>query len=199
MEESPTQPAGSATIADFLGLAPPRADAAPRVHADAEQASQCLTQAGAAWSDPAAECWRILDDLDLPTLFADECPTFRYVPNGAKKALADVTESLVKFVLAAPRGTQLETRAWKLLLLRERMLLMAPLRPEKQRVRADAKLDKAREIRERVGKFQRGEWIPLLDECACTAAEWRRRRQRCTTARDETSLADEVVRKAMQE
>ena len=66
--------------------------------------------------------------MDLLNEFVEDCPTLRYVPGRARGAAADATEQLCRAVLRATAGSVEELRAWKLLLLRERLLFFAPLR-----------------------------------------------------------------------
>ena len=94
-----------------------------------------------------------LDALDLLDELSEDCPTLRFVPSGARAAAAQATEALCKAALRAPRGSLAEERAWKLLLLRERLLFAAPLRfPQQGRARRrdaqDERQDLGRLVRE---------------------------------------------------
>ena len=134
--------------------------------------------------------------------FALDCPTLRFVPRSARAAAADATEDLCRAVLLAPRGGAQEERAWKLLLLRERLLFAAPLRLEQgRRARSDAgRSDLGALVRGRVGALLRGEWAELLEEARETGQKLARSRARgATPPRTETTLADEVVRKVLSE
>jgi hypothetical protein len=141
--------------------------------------------------------------VDLQQEFALDTPTLRRVPAGARHAAADATKELCAAVLRAPERSLNETRAWKLLLLRERLLFFAPLnlpagsRSEGRRADPE-RLDLARLVRERVGRLLRGDWAALLAEARTTARALRRNRGKNTEAqRDESYLADEVCRKAL--
>ena len=140
--------------------------------------------------------------MDLAEEFKLDCPTLRSVPGSARKTAADTTLELCSAALLAPPGTRAEERAWKLLLLRERLLFAAPLRfPQQGRARRrgaqEERLDLGGLVRERCGALLRGDWADLLEErraSACALAKhWR---ENATEARDEAYLADEVVRKA---
>jgi len=118
---------------------------------------------------------------------------------------AEATEELCRAVLRSPAGTRTEERAWKLLLLRERLLFAAPLvlsQKDRQRKRGatEERLDLGRLVRERAGALLRGEWAEMLAERRASAgALARHREQEAASTRDESYLADEVVRKAMLE
>ena len=117
-------------------------------------------------SDFSASCWAVLDNVDLQFEFALDCPTVRFVPKAARTTVADATEELLRITLRAERSTLNEVRAWKLLLLRERLLFWAPLRlgEGRRRGRGADLLDLARLVRERVGRLLRGDWESLLSE-----------------------------------
>ena len=147
-----------------------------------------------------APCWTGLDEVDLLTEFALDCPTLRSVPGSARTAAADATEALCRAALSAAEGTLQEERAWKLLLLRERLLFPAPVRVASARRNAtgDGRLDLARRVREKVGALLRGDWEPLLAEARASAHRLVRHRGRAGTGeRDEGYLADEVCRKTL--
>ena len=63
--------------------------------------------------DPSAACSTELDGLDVSEEFTMDVPTLRFVPNGAKSAIASASEALCSAVLRADAGTVAETRAWK--------------------------------------------------------------------------------------
>ena len=92
--------------------------------------------------------------------------------------MAETTLELCNAALLAPRGARAEERAWKLLLLRERLLFAAPLRLSSQQRGArrrdaeDERLDLGRLVRERCGALLRGDWEGLVAE-----------RRACSTAR----------------
>jgi len=152
--------------------------------------------------DYNAPCWASLDGVDLAEEFKLDCPTLRSVPGSARKTAADTTLELCSAALLAPPGTRAEERAWKLLLLRERLLFAAPLRfPQQGRARRrgaqEERLDLGGLVRERCGALLRGDWADLLEERRASArALAKHRRENATEARDEAYLADEVVRKA---
>ena len=153
-------------------------------------------------SDYSAPCWAWLDTVDLEEEFALDCPTLRFVPGGARTAAADATEDLCRTVLGAPKGTLHEERAWKLLLLRERLLFAAPLRLEHGRRSRDgaARLDLAALVRGRVGALRRGEWAELLEEARETGRKLVRSRARGgAPPQTDATLADAVVRKVLSE
>ena len=132
--------------------------------------------------------------------FTLDCPTLRYVPSGARAAAAQATEELCHAALHAQAGTRDERRAWTLLTLRERLLFFAPLRLQGPGARgAGAEThDKARLVRERCSKLLRGEWAELLAEARHTGQSLARsRRGNASATKDETYLADEVVRKTL--
>ena len=96
-------------------------------------------------------------------------------------------------MLRSPEGTPEEERAWKLLLLRKRLLFAAPLRLTEPRGRTsnEARLDLGRLVRERAGALLRGDWAELLAETRATAkALAGSRERRGATARDESHLAE---------
>ena len=101
-------------------------------------------------SDFSASCWAVLDNVDLQFEFALDCPTLRFIPKAARTTVADATEELLRITLRAERSTLNEVRAWKLLLLRERLLFWAPLRlgGGRRRGRGADRLDLARLVRE---------------------------------------------------
>ena len=177
-------PAPAAAPAPALAAAPlPRADATQRPLRDYD-----------------ALCWASLDEVDLTEEFASACPTLRYVPRGARAAAADATEELCEAVLRAPGGSLAELRAWKLLLLRERLLFRAPLRLSSSQGgrRQEERLDLSRLVRERVGALLRGDWAVLLAEARASAAGLARSRASAAAVkRDESYLADEVCRKVL--
>jgi len=146
-----------------------------------------------------------LDNVDLMEEFALDCPTLRSVPRSARIVVADTTLELCNAVLRAPGGTRAEERAWKLLLLRERLLFAAPLRlsphgrPRRRGAEAE-RLDLGRLVRERCSALLRGDWADLLEERRASArALARHRGKEPTEERDESYLAGEVVRKALVE
>ena len=149
--------------------------------------------------DASADCWALLDAVDLLEEFKQDCPTLRYVPAGARTAAADATEELCGAVLRAPERSLAELRAWKLLLLRERLLFFAPLRLGGRRGRREEeRLDLGRLVRERVGALQRGDWAHLLAEARASATGLAKSRARAGAGeKDESYLADEVCRKAL--
>jgi hypothetical protein len=150
--------------------------------------------------DPSAECWAYLDGVDVLAEFAQDCPTLRYVPAGARGAAADATEQLCTAVLHAPEGTLREERAWKLLLLRERLLFFAPLRlAGGARGRAgEERQDLSRLVRDRVGALLRGEWAGLLAAARASAKSLATSRAASKDERpNDAHLADEVCRKAL--
>ena len=152
--------------------------------------------------DLSVPCWTCLDDVDLPNEFALDCPTLRFVPSAARSAAADATEALLRATLRAERGTLAETRAWKLLLLRERLLFWAPLRlgAEGRKGRGADRLDLARLVRERAGRLLRGDWEALLAESRASGrALAASRKETPRTSTDDSYLADAVLRKALAE
>ena len=89
-----------------------------------------------------------------------------------------------------------------MLLLRERLLFWAPLNLNEGRrtYRETERIDLARLVRMRVGCLLQGDWQALLAKSHATAAELRRKRKdSLTVQRDESYLADAVLRKAMSE
>ena len=128
-----------------------------------------------------------------------DCPTLRTVPKGAVAAVTEATEELCRAVLHSRQGSQAEARAWKLLLLRERLLLHAPLRLETGGRRQPAEVDRIdlnRLVRERVGALLRGDWAELMTQARGISRRLSRSRERAPTSqRDESYLADEVIRK----
>ena len=99
-------------------------------------------------------------------------------------------------------GSVQEERAWKLLLLGERLLFLAPLRLQGGRRGRDDedRLDKSRLVRERAGALLRREWAGLLAEARRSTRGLARSRAKDGAAqRDESYLADEVVRKVLAE
>ena len=201
---SPGDDAAAATLPEASAprvLVPPApADTAPGsaaapIAAAASQVPQPLR-------DFTAPCWAELDTVDLLEEFALDCPTLRYVPKGARAAAADATEELCRAVLHANLGTVDEERAWKLLLLRERLLFWAPLSSSRHqgRVVEEERLDLARLVRERVGALVRGEWTTLLTEARVSGRKLAKRRHVAkATQKDEGYLADEVCRKVLAE
>ena len=150
----------------------------------------------------AAPCWAMLDGISLVDEFSSDCPTMRYVPGGARAALAQATEEVCRAVLHAPEGTVHEERAWKLLMLRERLLLYAPLRLSQRRPRRSASdaapPDKARLVRERAGAFIRGEWADLLSDARSSSRRLTHSRQSGgVPQQSDAHVADEVVRKTL--
>ena len=140
--------------------------------------------------------------MDLQEEFALDCPTLRSVPGSARAVAAGATEDLCRAVLLAGEGSLQEERAWKLLLLRERLLFWAPLRLSTGRRgnTEEERLDLGRRVRERVSALARGDWAALLAEARASARSLARSRGRSgATQRDERYLADEVVRKALAE
>ena len=93
---------------------------------------------------------------------------------------ADVTEELCQAVLRAPPGRTQEESAWKLLLLRERLLFLVPLRPQGGRRIGDdeERLDKSCLVRERAGALLCGEWTGLLAETRRSACGLTRSREK---------------------
>ena len=149
--------------------------------------------------DLTAPCWAGLDDLDLLAEFKSDCPTLRVVPKAARAVAADVTEELCKALLRAGDGTLEERRAWKLLLLRERLLFLAPLRLTSGRRRnTEERLDLGRLVRSRASALLRGEWEDLLADARATSSSLTRSRTRSGPGKqDESYLADAVVRKVL--
>ena len=122
--------------------------------------------------------WTFLDGVHLLDEFALDCPTLRYVPKAARSTSADATEELLRATLRAPRGTLQEERAWKFLLLRERLLFWAPLRlgGRRRQGRGADRQDSDRLVRECAARLLNGDWAALLSECrasgeALTASE----------------------------
>ncbi len=180
-------PVPAAAPAPALAAAPARGAAAP-------------APAPRPLRDYSAACWELLDEVDLLQELALDCPTLRYVPKGARGPAADASEELCNAALRAPEGTVQEERAWKLLLLRERLLFFAPLRLTggQRRRREEDRLDLGRLVRERVGALLRGDWATLLADVRASAAGLARSRSRAgASERDESYLADEVCRKAL--
>ena len=108
-----------------------------------------------------------MDGVDLLEEFALDCPTLRAVPGSARGVAAEATEELCRAVLRAPEGTLAEERAWKLLLLRERLLFAAPLRltganKQSRRNADEQRQDLGRLVLERASALLRGEWADLL-------------------------------------
>ncbi len=185
-------------LAPALAPAPAPAPAAPR----AGRGSRSAAQAQQPLRDFSAPCWALLDGVSLLDEFALDCPTLRYVPKSARAVVADATEELCSAVLRAPERSLQELRAWKLLLLRERFLFLAPLRlSDGRRGRAEEqRLDLARLVRDRAGALLRGDWAGLLAEARTSARSLARGREKAgSVQRDESYLADEVCRKALAE
>ena len=138
----------------------------------------------------------LLDELAL------DCPTLRYVPKAARSTSADATEELLRATLRVQRGTLQEERAWKLFLLRERLLFWAPLclGGRRQRGQGANRQDLGRLVRERAARLLNGDWAALFAECRAfgeVLAACRKGAQ--NSYRDESYLADEVLRKALSE
>ena len=115
---------------------------------------------------------------------------------------ADTTEEFLRITLRAGRNSLNEVRAWKLLLLRERLLFWAPLRlgGDTHRGRGADRLDLARLVRERAGRLLRGDWVALLRESRASGEALAARRKDTQHAhKDENFLADAVLRKALSE
>ena len=129
--------------------------------------------------------------------FTLQVPTLRYVPSGARASVAQASEELCRAVLRAETPLD-EERAWKLLLLRERLLLFAPLRhgQQKQKPRVEAS-EKARLVRGRVAALHQGDWAELLEEARSSGRGLRVARRNTPTEREERTLADEVLRKVL--
>ena len=106
-------------------------------------------------NDFSAPCWAFLDSIDLLEEFAIDRPTLRVVPRAARTMVASVSEDILAAVLRADRGSAAETRAWKLLPLRERLLFWAPLNLNEGRrtYRETERIDLARLVRTRVGRL----------------------------------------------
>ncbi len=133
--------------------------------------------------------------------FATDVPTLRFVPGGAKGAVAQASEALCEAVLRAHPETQDAERAWKLLVLRERLLLFAPLRHGRN-ARREARAtpaDRARLVRERVALLERGEWQSLLEAARASGRGLALARRAAPAERSEQTLADEVLRKVLAE
>ena len=137
----------------------------------------------------------LLDELST------DCPTLRAVPRAARAVVADATEGICRALLRAGPGTPAELRAWKLLVLRERLLFLAPLHLTGTRNRAgEERLDLGRLVRERANALLRGELADLLDATRQTSRSLARSRRRSGAAqRDEGYVADAVVRKVLAE
>ncbi len=102
------------------------------------------------------------------------------MPNGARAVAADVAEELCQAVLCASASATRGERAWKLLLLRERLLFLAPLQPQFGHRRGDneERLDKSCLVRERAGALLCGEWTGLLAETRRSACGLTRSREK---------------------
>ena len=207
---APQAPAAAAPAAALPEASAPAALAPPAPAAGAPAAVAPLAPAAPAAGprvprplrDFAAPCWAELDAVDLLEEFALDCPTPRYVPKGARAAAADATEDLCRAVLHTRPETVEEERAWKLLLLRERLLFWAPLGFSSGRGRRaeEERLDLGRLVRERVGALLRGEWSALLTEARASARKLAKQRHaNKTTHKDEGYLADEACRKVLAE
>ena len=112
---------------------PPRAPSAavPAPAAVAPRAAPTLARPALAPSplyDFDALNWSFLDDVSLMDEFAQDCSTLRFISKSTRSIVADAAETLLRTTLRASRGSLQEERAWKLLLLRERLLFWAPLR-----------------------------------------------------------------------
>jgi hypothetical protein len=229
LEPAPTQPddeeseddAVGAPVAAAVGLANEDGAAAaheafappPPLPAPAGQAAASALAAPRARAAPVrpledyrSDCWSVLDTVALTEEFALDCPTLRSIPRSARSVVADTTLELCNAALRAPPGSRAEERAWKLLLLRERLLFAAPLQLSAQRRGArrrdteGERLDLGRLVRERCGALLRGDWEDLLAERRASARTLARHREKhATDSRDESYLADEVVRKTLAE
>ena len=109
-------------------------------------ATQQNTQAAWALAFPSEVGLGILDEIDVKAEFARDCPTLRYVPNKAKVAVVNATSAMCQAINDAPDGSLAERRGWKLLLLRERLLLHAP--PVSKKAKAH-NIDLAKLVRDR--------------------------------------------------
>ena len=95
-----------------------------------------------------------------------------------------------------------EELVWKLLLLRERLLVWALLRlgERKSRRRGTEDRDLGRLLRGRVARLLAGDWAALLDESRASGAALAASREGTLSEyKDESYLADEVLRKALSE
>ena len=61
--------------------------------------------------DFSVDCWSFLDTIDVTEEFKTNVPTFRYVPGGARVALAQASEQICNAVLRAREGSMDEERA----------------------------------------------------------------------------------------
>ena len=151
-------------------------------------------------SDYAALCWTLLDGVDLLEEFRLDCPTLRTVPGSARTTTAEATEELCRCVLLTREGSREEERAWKLLLLRERLLFWAPLQLSTRHRgnTGEERLDLGRLVRERCAALLRGDWAGLLEDARASARSLAKHRCRSGAShRDEAYFADEVVRKVL--
>ena len=120
----------------------------------------------------------MLGSADFLHAFELDCATPRFVPKAARTSAGDGIEELLRATLRAERGTLDEVRAWKVLLLQDRLLLWAP----------------------RAGRLLRGAWEALLRESRASGeALAARRKEEQVMHKDESYLADAVLRKVLSE
>ena len=87
------------------------------------------------------------------------------MPGSAVKTVQKVTEELCHAVLRSPSGSLQEDRAWKLLLLRERLLFFAPLQHSKAAKKNEHDQEaKCRLVRARATALMAGNWEQLLKD-----------------------------------
>ena len=120
----------------------------------------------------------------------------------ARSAAADATEQLCGAVLRAHRCSLHEERAWKLLLLKERFLFLAPPPPpQRAPPQTSGGAPGPRPLGPRAGwRSAPRRLAALLAEARASARSLARSCERAgATDRDDSYLADEVVRKALAE
>ena len=194
-------PGGSQAIPSASGMQS-AAETQPAAHAPEEAERRYAAIAPVQpLRDFSSPCWDFLDTVDVSEEFKVDVPTFRHIPGGAREAFVQASAELCNAVLRAPVGSVCEDRAWKLLLLRERLLLSAPLRHAKRgrRLQELEQGAKARLVRERIAAFHRGGWQQLLQAAGESGRTLARARRADPSERDQSSVADEVVRKVLAE
>jgi len=110
-------------------------------------------------NDFTLPCWAELDRLDLTNEFSQPCATIKQIPLDVSPCLKRFVEQLCWALQESPEGSQARERAWKVMQLRDRLLLAAPCEALSLR-----SLDVSSMIRNRMAALASGQWQELLEQ-----------------------------------
>lgn len=105
-------------------------------------------------------CWADLDKVDLTQEFSLQCLIIKQVPADVSPCLKRFAEQLFWAIQDSPEGSQARERAWKVMQLRDRWLLGAPL----EGGMTPKNVDVSRVIRDRMAALASGQWQQLLQD-----------------------------------